>query len=90
METMTVLRALSRLPLGLWLRGLAAALVLIALIGFGLAVIAAVLVAVGLGALVYKARDWFAGAFRPRSAVPARVRPRGRVSDAEFIVIDRR
>jgi hypothetical protein len=69
---------------------LAAALVLVALLGFGLAVIAAVLVAVGLGALVYKARDWFAGAFRPRSTVPARVRPPDRVSDADFVVIDRR
>ncbi|MCW5747855.1 MAG: hypothetical protein KIT36_16820 [Alphaproteobacteria bacterium] len=89
---MTVLRALSRLPLSLWLRGLGAALVLVALLGFGLAVIAAVLVAVGLGALLYKARDWIAGAFGQHRSVPVHVndRQRGRVSDADYIIIDRR
>ncbi|HJQ57002.1 MAG TPA: hypothetical protein VJ890_08855 [Vineibacter sp.] len=87
---MTVLRVLSRLPLSLWLRGLAAALVLVALLALGLAVIAAILVAVGIGALVYKARDWIAGGFRQRRPASVPVRVRRQVSDADFTIVDQR
>ena len=86
---MTFLRTLSRLPLSLWLRGLGVAVVLIAMLVFGLAVIAAAVVAVGGGVLVYKARDWVGGLFRQRRTVPAQVRSR-RVSDADYVIVDRR
>jgi len=86
---MNLLRALSRLPLSIWLRGLGIAICVIAMLAFGLAVVAAAVVAVGVGALIYKTRDWLGGLFRPRATVPVRVRST-RVSDAEYTIIDRR
>ncbi len=86
---MNLLRAMSRLPLSLWLRGLALAICVIAMLAFGLAVVAAAVVAVGIGALIYKTRDWLGGLFRPRAPVPVRARV-GRVSDAEYTIVDRR
>jgi hypothetical protein len=86
---MNILHVLSRLPLSMWLRGLGLAVVVIAMLLFGLAIVAAAVVAIGVGALVYKARDWFAGLFRERRAVPVRAHSR-RVSDAEYVIIDRR
>lgn len=88
---MNILHALSRLPLGLWLRGLVVAIAVIAMLAFGLAIVAAGVVAVVVGALVFKARDWFSGFFRQRRTVPARVPVRRRrVSDADYTIVDRR
>ncbi len=87
---MNILHALSRLPLGLWLRGLVVAVAVIAMLAFGLAIVAAGVVAVVIGALVFKARDWFSGFFRQRRTVPVRVPVRRRVSDADYTIVDRR
>jgi hypothetical protein len=87
---MNILHALSRLPLGLWLRGLVVAIAVIAMLTFGLAIVAAGVVAVVVGALVFKARDWFSGIFRQRRTVPVRVPIRRRDSDADYTIVDRR
>ena len=82
---MTFLRSLSRLPLSLWLRGFVVAIGVIAMLAFGLAIVAAAVVAVAIGVLVYKTRDWFSGMARPRRTVPVRVpATRTRVSDADY------
>jgi hypothetical protein len=47
-------------------------------------------VAVAIGVLVYKTRDWFGGMVRPRRTVPVRVRSTRGVSDADYTIIDRR
>jgi hypothetical protein len=86
---MNLLRALSRLPLSLWLRGLGVAVVLIAVLAFGLAIVATAVVMIGIGALVYKTRDWIAGMFRQRRPAPVRIRAARRVSDADYTIIDR-
>ncbi|MBL8675258.1 MAG: hypothetical protein IPK81_21280 [Rhodospirillales bacterium] len=91
---MGMLRALSRLPLGLWLRGLLGAALVIALIGFGVALLAAFLVAVVVGVLIYKARDMIAGWFGhgggpSMTPAPAKVARRARVSDADYTVVER-
>jgi hypothetical protein len=86
---MNLLRALSRLPLALWLRGLGVAIVVIAMLAFGLAIVATAVVAVSVGVLVYKMRDWLSGLFASRHAVPVHIK-RGRVSDADYTIIDRR
>jgi hypothetical protein len=86
---MNLLRALSRLPLSLWVRGLGVAVIVIAMLAFGLAIVATAVVLVGVGVLVYKTRDWIAGLFRQRRAVPVRIGSTRGVSDADYTIIDR-
>lgn len=90
---MNLLRALSRLPLSMWARGLGAAVVLIAMLVFGLAIAAAAVVLVVVVVLAYKTRDWVNGLFRERRPAPAPVPVairRGPVSDADYTIVDRR
>jgi len=90
-------RSLARLPLSVWLRLIALAFAAAMLLAFGVAIIAVVAIALAIGVLVYKARNWFRGLFESAASmasgsprpVPARVQ-RARATDAEYTIIEHR
>ena len=86
---MTILQLLSRMPAGLWLRGIGALLLVVFLAFFGLALFAGVAALILLAVFGYKARDWVMGLFRGRQVrPPARSGPQ--VIEAEYVIVDRR
>lgn len=87
---MTLFQALSRLPAGLWLRGLAGVLLVAVLATFGLAVLAGAAVVAVLAVAVLKARSWFVGSFARDDRGPGSPSGRGRVVEAQYVIVDRR
>lgn len=88
---MTIFQLLSRMPAGLWLRGIGALLLVVFLAVFGLALFAGVAALILLAVFGYKARDWLTGLFRGRQvAQPPGRRGGPQVIEAEYVIVDRR
>lgn len=88
-RALPLFQLLSRLPASVWLRGIAALLVIFVLATFGLALLAGVAAVVLLGVLGFKLREWLGRMFG-RRGVDTPANRGARVFDAEYVIVDRR
>ena len=88
--SMPLFQMLSRIPAGLWLRGVGALLLVAVMAAAGLALLAGFVAIVLLAVLGFKMRDFFARMFRSRGATEPPAQPGRRVIEAEYVIVDRR
>ncbi len=81
---------LARLPARVWLQAAMGLVGLVVLAVLGFAVIAGVAALALMGIFAFKAKEWLRSllADRPQAGPPDR--PRGRVTDVSFEIVDRR
>jgi hypothetical protein len=87
---MPLFQVLSRIPAGLWLRGVGALLLVAVMAAAGLALLAGFVAVVLLAVFAFKARDFLARIFRTRGAAEPPEQPARRVIEAEYVIVDRR
>jgi hypothetical protein len=87
---MPLFQMLSRIPAGLWLRGVGALLLVALMAAAGLALLAGFVAIVLVAVLGFKMRDFFARMFRPRGTAQPPEQPGRRVIEAEYVIVDRR
>jgi hypothetical protein len=87
---MPLFQMLSRIPAGLWLRGVGALVLVAVMAAAGLALLAGFVAIVLLAVFGFKMREFFARMFRSRSATQPPEQPGRRVIEAEYVIVDRR